>query len=134
MGQGEGPTVPLQSDALEESDLWTTWQLFPLDDDHTCYSKDAEVTHPDRQISEEIAEAWRHVHISVWELEGNLRPTNWTEDSEKIPLFMKADLVVTLCALSRPLSTYIEEFKPHRRTILIPLLTTPTSHKRPSRK
>ena len=33
MGQGEGPTVPLQSDAPEESDLWTAWQLFPLDDD-----------------------------------------------------------------------------------------------------
>ena len=24
--------VPLQSDAPEESDLWTAWQLFPLDD------------------------------------------------------------------------------------------------------
>ena len=33
MGQGEGPTVPIQTDALEESDLWTAWQLFPLDDD-----------------------------------------------------------------------------------------------------
>ena len=33
MGQGENPSVPLQSDALEESDLWTAWQLFPLDDD-----------------------------------------------------------------------------------------------------
>ena len=33
MGQGEGPTVPLQSDALVESDLWTAWQLFLLDDD-----------------------------------------------------------------------------------------------------
>ena len=33
MGQGEGPTVPLQSDWPEESDLWTAWQLFPLDDD-----------------------------------------------------------------------------------------------------
>ena len=33
IGQGEGPTVPLQSDAPEESDLWTAWQLFPLDDD-----------------------------------------------------------------------------------------------------
>ena len=33
MGQGEGLTVPLQSDAPEESDLWTAWQLFPLDDD-----------------------------------------------------------------------------------------------------
>ena len=33
MGQGEGPTVPIQTDALKESDLWTAWQLFPLDDD-----------------------------------------------------------------------------------------------------
>ena len=40
MGQGESPTVPLQSDAPEESDLWTAWQLFPLDDDQTCHSKD----------------------------------------------------------------------------------------------
>ena len=40
MGQGEGPTVPSQSDAPEESDLWTAWQLFPLDDDQTCDFKD----------------------------------------------------------------------------------------------
>ena len=33
MGQGEGLTVPLLSDAPKESDLWTAWQLFPLDDD-----------------------------------------------------------------------------------------------------
>ena len=33
MGQGEGPTVPIQTDAPEESYLWTAWQLFPLDDD-----------------------------------------------------------------------------------------------------
>ena len=33
MGQGEGPTVPIQTDAPEESNLWTAWQLFPLDDD-----------------------------------------------------------------------------------------------------
>ena len=39
----------------------------------------AEVTHPDRQISEEIAEAWRRVYISALEFEGNIRPTNWTE-------------------------------------------------------
>ena len=32
--------VPLQSDAPEESDQWTAWQLFPLDDDQTCHSKD----------------------------------------------------------------------------------------------
>ena len=43
-------------------------------------SKIAEVTHPDRQISEEIAEAWRRVHITAWEFE-NIRPTNWTEGS-----------------------------------------------------
>ena len=41
--------------------------------------KIAEVTHPNRQISEEIAEAWRCVHITAWEFEGNIRPTNWTE-------------------------------------------------------
>ena len=38
--------------------------------------KIAEVTHPDRQISEEIAEAGKRVHISAWEFEGNIRPTN----------------------------------------------------------
>ena len=32
--------VPLQSDAPEESDFWTAWQLFPLDGDQTCHSKD----------------------------------------------------------------------------------------------
>ena len=32
--------VPLQSDASKESDFWTAWQLFPLDDDQTCDSKD----------------------------------------------------------------------------------------------
>ena len=31
--KGEGPTVPIQTDAPEKSDLWTAWQLFPLDDD-----------------------------------------------------------------------------------------------------
>ena len=40
MGQGKNPPVPSQSDAPEESDLWTAWQLFPLDDDQTCHSKD----------------------------------------------------------------------------------------------
>ncbi len=32
MGQGNSHGT-LQSDAPEESDLWTEWQLFPLDDD-----------------------------------------------------------------------------------------------------
>ncbi len=31
----------IQGDAPEESDLWTAWQLFPLDDDHTGHSKDS---------------------------------------------------------------------------------------------
>ena len=44
--------------------------------------KIAKVTHPDRQISEEIAEAWRRVLISAWEFEGNIRPTNWTEERQ----------------------------------------------------
>ena len=44
--------------------------------------KIAEVTHSDRQISEEIAEAWRRVHITAWEFEGNKRPTNWTEGGQ----------------------------------------------------
>ena len=33
IGQGEGPTEALLGDAPEENDLWTAWQLFPLDDD-----------------------------------------------------------------------------------------------------
>ena len=44
--------------------------------------KIVEGTHPDRQISEEIAEVWRRVHISAWEFECNIRPTNWTEPVE----------------------------------------------------
>ena len=104
--------MPSQSDALEESDLWTAWQLFPLDGDHTCHSKDSgsdtsqwPVIERNRtgelgwqygtrwsphraatkwcQISEEIAGVWRRVHISTWEFEGNIRPTNWTEEWKK---------------------------------------------------
>ena len=33
MGQGYNPTVQSQTDAPEEGDMWTAWQLFPLDDD-----------------------------------------------------------------------------------------------------
>ena len=39
MGQGISHGT-LQSDAPEESDLWTAWQLFPLDDDQTFDFKD----------------------------------------------------------------------------------------------
>ena len=53
--------------------------------------KIAKVTHPDRQISEEIAEAWRRVHISAWEFEGNIRPTNWTEGDSWVELETELD-------------------------------------------
>ena len=45
--------------------------------------KIAEVTHPGRQISEEVAEAWRRFHIPAWEFEGNIRPTNRTEEDKQ---------------------------------------------------
>ena len=48
--------------------------------------KKAEVTYSDRQISEEFAEAWRRVHITAWEFEGNIRPTNWTEGYRRVEL------------------------------------------------
>ena len=98
MGQGKNPTVPSQSDAPEGSDLGTAWQLFPLDDDHTCHSKDGGSDTFRCQLWEEIAGAWRRIHISAWEFDGNIRSTNWTEESEKIPLFTKACLVVAPCA------------------------------------
>ena len=42
MGRGKKkiPVVHSQTDAPEESDLWTAWQLFPLDDDQTCDFED----------------------------------------------------------------------------------------------
>ena len=43
MGQGEGPTVPLQIDAPEESDLWTAWQLFLLDDEPVEFDEPVEL-------------------------------------------------------------------------------------------
>ena len=33
MGQGEGPIVPLTKMHRKRGNLWTAWQLFPLDDD-----------------------------------------------------------------------------------------------------
>ena len=45
--------------------------------------KMVELTHSDGQLWEEIAGAWRRVYISTWEFDGNIRPTNWMEDSEK---------------------------------------------------
>ena len=42
MGQGKNPIVHSKTDAPEKSDLWTAWQLFPLDDEQTCHSKDIE--------------------------------------------------------------------------------------------
>ena len=41
MGRGKKiPMVHSQTDSPEENDLWTAWQLFPLDDDETCDFKD----------------------------------------------------------------------------------------------
>ena len=45
--------------------------------------KIAEVTRPGFQISEEVAEAWRRVHITAWEFEGNIRLKNWTEEDKQ---------------------------------------------------
>ena len=133
MGQGEGPTVPYIGMHRKKMTCELHDSYFRSMTITHAIPKTVEVTHPDRQIPEEIAGARKRVHISAWEFEGNIWQTNWTEDSEKIPLFTKAGPVVVLCALSRLSSTYIEESKPHRRTILIPLLTAPTSHKRLSR-
>ena len=77
-----------------KSDLWSAWKLFPLDDDQTCHSKDGGSAYSDGQLWEEITGAWRRVHISAWEFDGNIRLMNWTEDSEKIPLFTQACPVV----------------------------------------
>ena len=42
MGRGKkNPIILSYTDAPEESDLWTGWQLFPLDDDHTGHSKES---------------------------------------------------------------------------------------------
>ena len=70
MGQGKNPMAPSQSDALEESDLWTVWRLFPLDDDQICHSKDGGSAYSDGQLWEEITGACRHAHISAWEFDG----------------------------------------------------------------
>ena len=96
--------------------------------------KTAEVTHSVGHLWEEIAGAWRRVHISAWKFDGKYKADELNGRQRKIPLFTQACPVVAPCAFSRPSSTYIEESRPHRRTILIPLLIAPTSHKRPSRK
>ena len=79
---GRGKKIPLYSHRLTHRKRVTS----ELHDSYfssmtitQAIPKIAEVTHPDRQISEEIAEAWRRVHIFAWEFEGNIRPTNWTE-------------------------------------------------------
>ena len=79
MGRGKKKKIPLYSHRLTHRKRVTC----ELHDSYfrsmtitQAISKIAEVTHPDRHISEEIAEAWRRVHITVWEFEGNIRPTN----------------------------------------------------------
>ena len=82
---GRGKKIPLYSHRLTHRKRVTS----ELQDSYfhsmtitQAFPKLAEVTHPDRQISEEIAEAWRRVHITAWELEGNIRPTNWAEGGQ----------------------------------------------------
>ena len=40
LGWQYGTGLKSQTDAPEKGDLWTAWQLFPLDDDQTYHSKD----------------------------------------------------------------------------------------------
>ena len=54
-----------QTDAPEESGLWTARQLFPLDDNQTSHSKTAEVTHPDGQLCGDIEWAIELLYNSV---------------------------------------------------------------------
>ena len=66
---------PLQSDASEASDLWTAWQLFPLDDDQTCHSKDwvgdrVSVELLYYSVKTEVR-SWRKVAEKMWQ--GNPR-------------------------------------------------------------
>ena len=81
MGRGK-KKIPLSSHRLTHRKRVTS----KLHDSYICLititqaiPKIAEVTQSDPQISEEIVEAWRRVHITAWEFEGNIRPTNWTE-------------------------------------------------------
>ena len=83
MGRGK-KKIPLYSHRLMHRKRGTSElhdSYFRLMTITLAIPKTAEVTHPDHQTSEEIAEAWRRVHITAWEFEGNIRPTNWTEDS-----------------------------------------------------
>ena len=59
MGQGEGPTSEWCTCELHDSYFhsMTITQAIP---------KIAEVTHPDRQISEEIVEACPYLRVGVW--------------------------------------------------------------------
>ena len=95
--------------------------------------KRAEVAYSDGQLWEKIAWAWRRVDISAWEFD-DIRPTNWTEDSEKFRCSRKLVMSLPRVRFLGHRLTYTEGSRPHRRTILIYLLIAPTSHKRPSRK
>ena len=75
MGRGK-KEIPLYSHRLTHRKRVTCDSYFRSMTITQAIPKIAEVTHPDRQISEEIVEAWRRVHITAWEFEGNIRPTN----------------------------------------------------------
>ena len=96
--------------------------------------KKAEVAYSVGQLWEEIAWAWRRVHISAWEFDVNIGPTNWTENNENFRCSRKLVLSLPRLRFFGHRLTYTEGSRLHRQTILIPLLIAPTSHKRQLRK
>ena len=66
--------------------------------------KTAEVAYSVGQLWEEIAWAWRRVHISAWEFDGKYKVDELNRRQWKIPLFTQACPVVTSCAFPRPSS------------------------------
>ena len=72
--------IQSETDAPEESDLWTAWQLFPLDDDQTCHSKDIEWAIELLYNSVKTGSQW------VW------RSENWWQDVvEKASIQLRAE-------------------------------------------
>ena len=62
--------------------------------------KTAEVAYLIGQLWEEIAWVWRCVPISPWEFDGNIKPTNWTEDSENSAVHTSLSHRYPVCVFS----------------------------------
>ena len=66
---GRAKKFPWYTDAPEESDLWTAWQLFPLDDDQTFDFKDrvgVERLYDSVEFDEELSWSSRPVGDEMW--------------------------------------------------------------------